>query len=438
MLAALTGSFLILFGVAFRPVEFIAILFCIGVAWFSEDDLLATCCLVCWVNLATIFKLSVDGKSFFTYAVILFAVRRLLRDKRIDKDFLLMLVIYAIYLVMGMGSERSAMIKNVMMPLQLYTMAKCLDYQGLKRASGYFILGNIIGSTAALFNSMIPNLSDYITTENVFAVATIGGYVPKPRFSGLLEDPNYYSIHLLMGVVICILLYSRREIKGYVFYGVVAVLTFFGTKTLSKSFILMLALALVYAYFLFIKQRQFGNVAIISVFLLGFLILVTAGYIDAFSMILKRLSEGIGSGGDLTTGRTVIWKNYLYYFYSNPMRLLFGVGIGGQGPFELQPHNSYLEIILYLGITGTLIFCMTIYNAVAASWPRPLRGSAAPFVFILIMYFFLGIYMSADFQTELLLILGYLWMNSGEEASEIKSRKAGENTQDYEVCLNCE
>ena len=438
LIAALTGSLLILFGVAAKPVELIALLFCVGITWFSEDDLLVICCLACWMSLATVFKLGVGGSSFYAYIVILYAVNRLIRDRNVNKDFLLILLIYAVYLIFGMRTQFMDMIKSVMMPLQLYMMAKCLDYQGLKRVSSYYILGNIIESTAAMFNSVIPNLSDYLSSNNAYAVKTIEGYVPKPRFAGLWEDPNFYSIHLLLGIIICILLYSRREIKVYVFYGIVAALSFFGAKTLSKSFILMLIIALAYAYYLFIKNRQFGSVALFSVFLVGFLILTAAGYIDVFSMILKRLSEALSSGGDLTTGRADIWKDYVYYFYSHPKSLLFGVGLGGSRPFKMEPHNSYLEIILYLGITGTMIFCMTIYNAVAASWPRPLRGSAVPFMLILIMYFFLGKYNSADLQMELLLLLGYLWMNKETRAPEIKIRKAGESIRDYEVNLNCE
>ena len=438
VIAALTGCFLILFGVSARPVELLAILFCIGISWFWEDDVLVICCLACWMNLATVFKLGVGGTSFYTYVVILFAVRRLIRDRNIDKDFLLTLLIYAVYLIIGMKTQFMGVIKNVMMPLQLYIMAKYLDYQGLKRVSGYFILGNIIESTAAMNNSAIPNLSNYISSDNAYAVKTIEGYVPEPRFAGLWEDPNYYSIHLLLGIVICILLYSRREIKDYVFYCVVAVLTFFGAKTLSKSFILMLSIALAYAYILFIKHRQFGSVSLISVILIGVLILSAAGYINVFSMILQRLIEGMNSGGNLTTGRADIWKDYVYYFYSHPKNLLFGVGLGGQRPIRMEPHNSYLEIILYIGITGTLLFCMTLYNAVAATWPRPLRGSAMPLILLLIMYFFLGKYNSADLQMELLLILGYLWMNKETGIPEINIDKTGENIQNYEVYLNCE
>ena len=436
ILNALIGALLIIASVSFRPLIIVAILFCTYVACFSNDDIMPISCLACWMNLAPVFKTSLDGASFYTYIVILYALKRLIKNRLIDKDLFLIVLIYACYLVQGMGIQIAAAIKNALLPLQLYTMAMCMDYKGLKRVSGFFILGIIIESTAATFNSLIPNLSDFINRNNAYAVLTNEGYVPQTRFSGLWEDPNYYSIHLLIGILICILLYSRKEIDSLVFYSVVAVLTFFGAKTLSKSFILMLAVALGYAYILFVKNKQYGSVTLMSLVLVILIVLIATGVIDVFSMIMERLKEGMTSGEGLTTGRTGLWKDYIMYFYSHPKELLFGGGLSVRIPFRRGPHNAYLELILFIGIIGSFIFCISVFNAVSAAWGLPIRGTPMPLLFTLIMYFFLGMYNSLDLQFELLLVLGYLWLNKSYDLGTEKG-KEGDRDRNKEINLNC-
>lgn len=436
LLTALTGALLILLSVSFKPLIILAIVFCSCVVLLFEDDLMTICCLACWLSLAPIFKLNVNGSSFYTSIVMLFTVKLLIKDRVIDKNFLLILLIYALYLVPGMGVQMMTAIRNIMMPLQLYVMARCLDYEGLKKVSGYFILGIFIDSISATFYSFIPNLEVFISSNNAFAVLTPEGYVPEYRFAGLWQDPNFYSIHLLIGILICIVLYSRREITNVTFYGVIAVLTYFGAKTLSKSFILMLAVALGYAYILFIKNKQYGSVTLMSIILMILLVLIAIGTIDIFSLIVERLVEGISSGDSLTTGRTGLWKNYTLYFYSHPILLLFGGGLSVKIPFRLGPHNAYLELILFLGIIGSMLFCLTIFNAVAASWSSTIRGTSVPFLLTLVMFFFLGVYNSPDLQFELLLVLGYLWMNK-EAISGTEIRKVGDYDRNQEINFNC-
>ena len=435
--AALVGLFLILFGASSRMIELSAILCCTAVVLFSKDDVLVICCMACWMNVAQVFKLSVDGTSIYTMLGMLFAVKQLIKHRKIEKNFLVILLIYFLYLVLGMGNQFMNVIKVIMMPIQLYLMAIQLDYRGLKRVSGYFILGLIIESTAAINSSLIPGLSNYMSNSNVFAVATLEGYVPEARFVALWRDPNYYSIHLVIGIVICVVLYSRREINAFIFTSVVAVLTYFGAKTLSKSFILMFVLIMAYAYLIFLHHKQYGSVILIS---LGFLILialVAAGSIDAFSLIVERLKEGMGTGDSLTTGRIDLWKGYLEYLYTNPVKLLFGIGLGESLPFIKAPHNAYLEVIIYIGLTGTFIFCLTVYNAVAAAWNFPGRGTAVPFLFALLMYFFLGMYGSPDLQMELLLILGYLRINREDNMADKEMNKRGCINRGYEINLDC-
>ena len=52
------------------------------------------------------------------------------------------------------------------------------------------------------------------------------------------------------------------------------------------------------------------------------------------------------------------------------------------------------------------------------------------------MFFFLGVYNSPDLQFELLLVLGYLWMNK-EAISGTEIRKVGDYDRNQEINFNC-
>jgi O-antigen ligase len=174
-----------------------------------------------------------------------------------------------------------------------------------------------------------------------------------------------------------------------------------------------------------------------TIFLIIIIVLIAVGVIDIFSLILERLRESASSGQDLTTGRSELWKNYVIYFYSHPSKLLFGGGLSVKIPFRLGPHNAYLELILFLGIIGSSLFCITVYNAVAAAWGSPIRGTSVIFLLTLVMYFFLGVYNSPDLQFELLLVLGYLWLNKANDPETVIG-KAGDYDRNQKISLNCE
>ena len=173
LLIALVGMLVILYGVSFRVIELIAILYGVIVVLLPDDDILIISCLACWMSVAQVFKMSVEGASFYTVLCLLFAIKQLIKYREIDKNFLTILLVYAVYLVLGMGNQAMLAIKNVMMPVQLYVMAKSMDYKGLKQVSAFFILGTLIESISATYNSLIPGLSDYISTRNIFSVSTI-------------------------------------------------------------------------------------------------------------------------------------------------------------------------------------------------------------------------------------------------------------------------
>ena len=81
------------------------------------------------------------------------------------------------------------------------------------------------------------------------------------------------------------------------------------------------------------------------------------------STILFRLNQSINEGN--LTGRDVIWKGYMPTIIDNP---IFGVGMTGKSSSAIKyfgvdwsPHNVFIEILIYSGVVGLLIFFIFLF-----------------------------------------------------------------------------
>src|SRR5699024_8755203 len=80
-------------------------------------------------------------------------------------------------------------------------------------------------------------------------------------------------------------------------------------------------------------------------------VLIIAGRITIFDIVFERLSQA-DDIESLTTGRSRIWKEYLSYFAEHAELLVFGRGLGAGLINRSASHNTYIDILYYLGIVG--------------------------------------------------------------------------------------
>ena len=71
--------------------------------------------------------------------------------------------------------------------------------------------------------------------------------------------------------------------------------------------------------------------------------------------IFRFTSDGAGTLSDMTTGRSDIWVAYIREIFADLKILFFGNGINTLGSIERGAHNTYIELIFYLGVVGTVI-----------------------------------------------------------------------------------
>ena len=252
------------------------------------------------------------------------------------------------------------------------------------------------------------------------------------RFTGLLRDPNYYSIDALF-LIFSASTYATLCNKNKFLY--IIPLVFMGLCSVSKTFILLLFLGIFISIVLNIKKINFKNL------ILGFIIILIVimlaykyGLIDLIMDKYLYRSETTS----LLTGRDKLWIFYISSLLKNPLILLFGKsltyyskilnpGIIDSFFTNFVAHNTYLDFILSWGIIGTilyLIFLSTIFQNFKNYYSN-FKNKEKNLNFILCTTLFLAVifvlsYLSADVFAILILyliILKYsLFTGKGEKS----------------------
>ena len=407
LLKVLIGIFLVVVGVAIKPIMYIAAAYAIIVILFEKESESVICILFSWLSVSTIFKFTVEGISVFTLLELVMIAKLYLREKYFERRFFVLWIIYVLYLIVGMGSAYSDLVKASCIPLIIYLITRNITYENLSLVSFYYIIGILANSLIGLMRNNIANMASYVSFKQQGY-----GYVDQTlvfidRFSGLWGDPNYYSIHLIVSIAIISVLFSRKEINGIIFYGIYIAMILFGAMTGSKSFIIMLVIVTIIALLLQLKAKQYLHSAFfITVIVVG-VILLMSGYIDVFSKVLYRMQNLTNSG--FSTGRTEIWKSYFVLYEENWLLMLFGSGLS-QGFLLRVPHNSFLDVFALFGIVGSIEVFSTII--VAIKQQSNLRGKdcIVPLLTLLVLYFFLSMFYSVEMPFQIALAAAFLYV----------------------------
>lgn len=401
------GFILIIAGVVVRPIMLLAVLYCFGIVLLEQKRIDVICMLFAWLSISPIFKLGPGTTSLFTYLELLVIGKLLWMDKTIHKVFLASWFAYLTYITVGMGTEYTVYIKTAILPLLLYLFTKHMCYDYIKKVSFQYIAGIIVSSLLGLYKEVIPNLkyfvADYKTVNVSYSYAT--GFTSEIRFSALWDDPNYFSVHLIIAISICVIFYLRNEIKAYLFYGIYGTMVLFGAMTGSKSFLLMFIILTILLMIGLLRNRQYKQLFILTTLVFGALLLMMLGYIDIFSRVFVRLDRIENGSSDLTTGRVDLWTYYFQEFWNDPFKMFVGNGLKGGFSYR-PPHNTYIDFIDILGIFGTAVTIMTIM-ASYFSVPGNGKGSRVILLVVTVMYFFLSMFYAIDFVFEVALAFSF-------------------------------
>lgn len=236
------------------------------------------------------------------------------------------------------------------------------------------------------------------------------------RFTGLLRDPNYYSMDAIL-LIFGAGCYAKLNNKNQIIYMVI--IFAMGICSVSKMFIALFAIGCLLKVIYECKKVKISRIFI------GLLILSIIVYIVYATGFLNMFLEKYLYRTETTslfTGRDDLFSYYINEIFSSPTNLLFGNSALKYSrvlnPSDINSffqnfvaHNTYLDIILAWGILGAIIyifFVKTVYgNAKKANENKQISKNI--YYNVTIILFIIGLFTLSYLTTDVFaLIILYL------------------------------
>lgn len=328
-------------------------------------------CLICFLILISGYRESIYYLAFFTsfagilvyqerhlyFVIIILFILKGLFGNKVKKDTFLYFVFILFYSLIFSdfgGNYSFAKIIGLVLFFAVPVIADSaadIDYNDFMR---HYIFGFTFETVIGYFVMSIPSMRALFAYDLMWTA----NYQELTRFFGLAFDCNFYALSNY--VVVSYLLFSFDKITR--FRGILII--FFvlsGLQTVSKSYLLVLGLLLV--FYLIRNIRYFKKIIIalaVGIIGIGCFIYVSdkIGY-NVLELILERFVKG--SFADNTTGRVDIWNNYLKMFEQAGIKeLLFGFGFNAT--VERAAHNTFIELIFHFGLIGFALWVVYFIN----------------------------------------------------------------------------
>ena len=322
-----------------------------------------------FLSFSNIFKISFDGSSLFTYLQLIpifaFFVKNGLSFKingLVQCVFLIFLATLATFIS---NSSFALFFKFIIMCIFLLQTKKIsrgrlINY---KRIILAFSIGVIVAGIVGVFKDYIPGLTKYVSNV-YYRLSNNDDLDISNRFSGLTENPNYYSIDIIIAISALLILYRDKEIK-YCFFLLTFLLTVLGILTQSKAFVLSLAIIVLYFLYLKVKSAKYFETILILILLclVGYLAFRHLGILSDYAARFFSVFDGEFDLNSITTGRMEIWTLYSKEIFSNVTFVFVGRGIDAiSSQIGMAPHNVFIQGIYDIGLIGSILYYSFIFS----------------------------------------------------------------------------
>lgn len=156
-----------------------------------------------------------------------------------------------------------------------------------------------------------------------------------------------------------------------------------------RTYLLCLGISIAVIIILITKSKRYsGNLRVIFIILLPFLIMLAIYFIINYSSSNSRINQ------DLSSGRFIRWITDLGYYINqkNIIALLFGSGFdsiyrinGNLIGVEINSLNFIIDLLIDNGIVGTILYLSTLVLFIGKDLKKE-----NPFYFALLIYVFIG------------------------------------------------
>ena len=366
-----------------------------------------------------IYKLSPDSSSFFAYAIILMSFVSIAKTFNKSASANILIILYTLYLFTGLTSKWSLVVKAIgglFCLVYFVTEVSLKDLMDIILSSALGILGASYMGLSKMTNPYIERFfsdfnSEYMNGEQIF------------RFSGLMPDPNYYSVSVIVAVFMLARLLQSKVLNKYLGGLLIFALVWFGALSYSRVYFLSLFLVILYYVHIYTGRSKYGVLSLIvvaSCFIVGWWYLTqTSYYLNAVARFEVE---------DVSSGRTTIWARYLSTILDDIKILLLGSGYDSSLVGKMGAHNTYIEALYHLGVVGLTLFISIFYTIFHIRGPIGKDWNRYVLLFIFcIMIGTLGFYKQNDFPFYLMMVWVSMYFSPSDfqmaYASNKKKRK---------------
>lgn len=352
---------------------------------------------------AFIYNFSPGSTSLFTFLFLEAVILLFIQQEKHDYNIYVAILSFSIFIVLRLNFDYQNIIKLISHLMLLYYYAS--NNVSFKNLIMFFIWGLILSSIVGLFKESIPQLLAYYSNLNIDPLSG------RARFSGLMTDPNYYTVALFISIFSLLLLYYK-EIINRLFWPVFIVLSSFGLLTISKSFILIYIPLLLLLFVILFRKKKKTQLFFYFVSIIILIILSFRGIIESVSLFYSRLF--LNEGTTFLTGRDLIWKDYLLFFNENPGVIIFGNNPKYGLVNDKSIHNFFIELIYHLGLIGSSLFITSIIVIFVGYKKNNIKRKLLnyiPLLVMLVLFFFLSMLFNYLLSFYLMLIHSALNLN---------------------------
>lgn len=216
------------------------------------------------------------------------------------------------------------------------------------------MLGVFVSLVLALVSMLIPDFAHKIY-----------------HFDGTYKRLKLLCLHQNHLAVICLFamsyyVYKLINKKGKLWVNLlfIAALLALGLFTLSKAFIVVAALIILYAFVASIIIFKKKSLKII----IPCIIVMIAVCIISKDLVLKIINRFVAYNksssfiSQITTGRSGIWYAYFHDIASSVQKLMFGVGLFSKELVSIGPHNVLVYFLYRSGIVGIIMLAMLVWS----------------------------------------------------------------------------
>ena len=232
-----------------------------------------------------------------------------------------------------------------------------------------------------------------------------------------IGDANFSTLLLNIGIVATLF---DKDFKWYLKITMIACAVIAMSVTLSTSG--LIGFLLVMCGYVYVKRDSIPKKILNTLIIILIIFIISGIYLElpdtmrneTIDAYIARIEEKIsfleiGNSSAFTTGRTDLVNGALRYIFSEQgvWGLLFGFNSLYVRNLSNLPHNTYVDLLLQIGLVGTIVALAYIMYGIVIAWKNPQRNRMETMLKILFLYYFmnLSIYQGSSFALAYLVLI---------------------------------